>query len=445
MVSGGRGGLFTRCRFFSNFDFLRDVQPLTVTQPKLLSRITCPHCWHRFPPADTLWVASHPSLYGDARLGPEAQRRFLPTRFAPNGNAIDSQGSVCSDVACPKCHLVIPRPMFEMPCLFYSILGSPGSGKSHLLATTTWRLRRTLGHRFRLSMSDADPESNATLNDAEATLFFSDAPNTPAAIAKTEKEGRLYQPVQFGDETVWYPRPFVFSLQPLDDHPLVDESASRAMCLYDNAGEHFLPGGESSISPATQHLTVSRGLLFLFDPTQHAGFREACHDSPDPQFAVVGRSHRQDQILQEAAKRIRTHGGLSQREKYGRPLIVVVTKLDAWAPCVWPEGESLADPVRETSELHGLDRDSVEAVSDSLREVMCEYAPEFVNAAEGFASKVRYIPVSALGRPPVQDPESGALRIRPRDVAPIWAEVPLLYLLGVTSSGLIPTLNRRSW
>ena len=144
--------------------------------------------------------------------------------------------------------------------------------------------------------------------------------------------------MQFGDQTVWYPRPFVFTLQPLPDHPRAAETEkiSRTVCVYDNAGEHFMPGGQSAISPATQHLTVSRGLIFLFDPTQHARFRDACQGhSNDPQMELEGRSHRQDQVLLEAANRIRRHAGLSQNQKYNRPLIVAMTKFDAWGNVLW--------------------------------------------------------------------------------------------------------------
>ncbi|MFK7817990.1 MAG: hypothetical protein AB8G99_04685 [Planctomycetaceae bacterium] len=388
-----------------------------------------------------MWVSTHAKLYGDARLGSEVQRRFLPTRFDPGGNAVDSQGSTCSEVACPKCHLVIPRTMFEMPSLFYSILGSPGSGKSHLLATTTWQLRQALGRRFKLSLTDADPESNRLLNESEARLFFNEEPNKLTAIGKTETEGALYQPVQFGEETIWYPRPFVFSLQPLLNHPNKDDQdLAKAMCLYDNAGEHFLPGGESSISPATQHLTISRGLLFLFDPTQHARFREACVDSDDPQMSTTGRSFRQDQILNEAANRIRTQAGLSQRDKYQKPLIVVMTKFDSWGPFV--SDIELREPIQEVGETSALDKTLVETVSTQMRNVMSNYAPEFVNAAEGFAEHVTYIPVSALGVSPEVDESTGSLGVRPNDVAPSWAEVPLLYLLSLTSSGLIPAFTR---
>lgn len=412
----------------------------------IIARVTCPHCWHRFAAEDTLWVSAHPRLYGDARLGQDVQRRFLPSRFDPSGNAIDSQGSICSEVSCPKCHLVIPRNVFEMECLFYSILGSPGSGKSHLLATTTWTLRQTLGRCFKLSISDADPESNRQLNESEERLFFSEFPDKLTAIPKTQKEGELYQPVQFGDETIWYPRPFVFTVQPLADHPQSDRRAelSRAICLYDNAGEHFLPGGESSVSPATQHLTISRGLLFLFDPTQHARFREACRLSTDPQFTATGRSHRQDQILHEAANRIRTQASIGQQQKYGKPLIIVLTKLDAWGPTLWPECRDLQEAVKVVGDLAGLDVGLIEDVSKEMRKIMTEYAPEFVNAAEGFAENVYYIPSSALGRSPEEDPETGLLGVRPREVNPCWGDVPLLFLVSQTSTGLIPKLVRRN-
>lgn len=315
-----------------------------------------------------------------------------------------------------------------------------------MLATTTWQMRQALGTRFRLSISDADPDSNRQLNESEERLFFNEEPDKLATIPKTETEGELYQPVQFGDETIWYPRPFVFVVQPLADHPHVEkrDEISRAICLYDNAGEHFLPGGESSISPATQHLTISRGLLFLFDPTQHARFREACKsNTTDPQILGTGRSHRQDQILHEAANRIRTHSGLAQQAKYSKPLVVVITKMDAWGPTLWPEWEQLDDPIRDAKQgIAGLETDLIEDVSSRLREILVKHAPEFVNAAEGFAENVTYIPVSALGRPPEVDEGSGMLGVRPNEVQPVWAEVPLLYLLNQTSAGLIPAVKR---
>ena len=184
--------------------------------------------------------------------------------------------------------------------------------------------------------------------------------------------------------------------------------------------------------------------MFLFDPTQHARFREACKaNTNDPQILGTGRSHRQDQILHEAANRIRTHSGLAQQQKYDKPLIIVITKLDSWGPTLWPEWDTVDDPIRDARQgVAGLDLSLIESVSAQMRVIMSKLAPEFVNAAEGFANNVTYIPVSSLGRSPEVDEESGMLGIRPNEVKPVWAEVPLLYLLNQTSTGLIPAVRR---
>jgi hypothetical protein len=47
----------------------------------LVNRVTCPHCWNIFPPDQALWIAQHPDLLGDPRLGAEQPICFLPTRF----------------------------------------------------------------------------------------------------------------------------------------------------------------------------------------------------------------------------------------------------------------------------------------------------------------------------------------------------------------------------
>src|SRR5947207_89582 len=90
---------------------------------KLLTRVTCPHCWESFPPDQVLWISEHVELLGDSMLGPERQQRFLPSRFTVDGNAVDAQGMTCRSLACPHCHLPVPRAMLEIEPLFLSVLG----------------------------------------------------------------------------------------------------------------------------------------------------------------------------------------------------------------------------------------------------------------------------------------------------------------------------------
>ena len=414
----------------------------TRVKVPLQPRVTCSHCWHQFPPEQVLWVSAHPDLRNDPLLGADQQQRFLPTRFTVEGHALDVRGLACKELACPRCHLKVPRAALEMESLYLSIIGAPSSGKSYLLASMTWLLRKTLLKYFQLSMSDASPEANQIVNGYHEKLFLSPEPDQPVYLPKTEKEGDLYEEVTIAGQTLQCAKPFMYAVQPQEGHPGFDDRRhlSRALCLYDNAGEHFLPGFERSNSPVTQHLSLSRALLFLFDPTQHAEFRKVCHGkSSDPQMKKQVGVHQQHQVLEEAAKRIRDQTGLVQSEKYSRPLIVVVTKYDAWNSLT--KGTALQAkwamrPVKN-SQLMGLDIDKLRSVSDQIRSILLEHAGEVVQAAEGFSSDVTYIPVSALGRGPDVDPTSGYLTIRPRDINPMWSEVPMLYALHRSVRGLV--------
>jgi hypothetical protein len=423
------------------------ISELASVRLRLRNRITCPHCWHEFSPEETLWIAEDPGLMGDPRLGDEYPLRFLPTRFDVAGNAIDPKGQICRDLACPECHLSVPRPLFEMQPLFASIMGSPACGKSYFLAAMTWRLRRVMPKYFAVSFGDADPVYNRILNHYEEEQFFNPHQDKIVKLAKTEEQGDLYDEIRMGDQVVRYPRPFLFSLRSLEGHPLhgVKRSASRLLCLYDNAGESFLPGADTAANPVTRHLARSQLLMFLFDPTQDPRFRAACQGKTlDCQVVNPRVTSRQETVLHEAASRIRRYANLSHEEKHRRPLIVIVTKYDAWASLL-PRTKlrKLWIPTNRR-ERFSLDVPYVEQVSREVRDLLWRVSPEIVSAAEGFAERVLFVPCSATGRAPERDPETGNWGIRPRDIKPVWTEVPLLYALCDWTGGMIARAKHNS-
>jgi hypothetical protein len=416
---------------------------------QLLRRTVCPHCWAGFAPEEVLWVSAHADLLGDPRLGPEQQQRFLPTRFTVEGNAVDAKGFACQALACPKCHLGVPRGLLETEPFFVSILGAPACGKSYFLTAMTWELRQDLPLYFALSFLDADPVSNRSLHEYEEVLFLNPKADDllPMAdlIRKTELQGELYDTVLYGNQSVSYPRPFLFALRPQEGHPnyASADRLARVLCLYDNAGEHFQPGQDSAASPVTRHLAESRLLLFLFDPTQDQRFRRLCHEAGNLSPSITGgRTSRQESVLLEAAARVRRYTGLSQNAKHSRPLIVVVTKYDAWAGLLadrdgrepWHQGDGLA----------GLDLERIERRSREVRALMLRTCPEVVHGAEGFTEQVVYVPVSALGQGPVVHPNTKNLAIRPRNIRPVWTTVPLLYGLCRWLPGLLARAKRRA-
>ncbi len=406
---------------------------------RLRSEVTCAHCWHTFAPQDTLWISAHESLAGKDHVvsSDDEQQRFLPSRFSANGLAIDQKGEECTELACPRCHLPLPRALLEMAPIFISILGAPSSGKSYLLASMIWQMRRAAG-AFRMRFDDADPSLNSFLSDYEEKFFLAAQDDQWVTLPKTEMEGDLYVQVMIDGRPVLLARPFVFGIQPLKGHPHQDRvnRLSRLLCLYDNAGEHFLPDQDSSSRPGTGHLARSEVLLFLFDPTQHPRLRSVLRKrSSDPQLAPERVTYQQHQILLEAVNRIRRHAQLPQNEQLAKPLAVILTKYDVWGKLLGEHHFRI-----DSSTIAKLNIDQLRSVSEQIRTLLSKHCPEFVNAIDGVCSDVVYIPVSAVGNSP-EEKDVGdnhkQLLVRPRDISPMWAEVPLLYALHRAVPGLV--------
>lgn len=417
----------------------------------LRAQITCPHCWQAFAPDETLWIAAHSEVMRDPMI-PSEPLRFLPSRFNVNGLAIDVRGGVCEHLACPHCHLHLPRVFLEMAPLFVSIFGSPFCGKSNYLAAMTWQLKTSLRSTFCLDFANKNPLTNQFLGENHTKLFNNPRPNELVLIEKTQQAGELYQPILLKGQRIRLPRPLVFSISPDKGHQAFvpdkpRNPLARALCLYDNAGEQFLPGGESTSQPC-KHLAISKMRLFLFDPTQHPRFRHACQDkSQDPQFRQQKWLYSQDQILAEAANRIRSYSEprLSQSEKIPGHLVVIVSKFDACQNLC--RRKKIMETVL-TRKVHGgssvLDIDALMAVSDEIKAMLSEHAGEVVNEAESSFQNVVYIPCSAFGRPPEQvDDQANLFGIRPKDVRSQWTEVPLLYALHQAAPRLVPATKHK--
>lgn len=415
------------------------MQQLPAT--RVVPKVQCPHCWHGFRPEDVLWVSENPQLMGDIRLGQDQQQRFLPTRFTLEGQARDATGAVCHQLACPSCHLTVPRSVLEMDTTFVSILGSPSSGKSYFLAALCRQLRESLAAKYAVSFTDADPTLNRVVIDYEQTLFVPLDDSKLVSLQKTQLQGTLYSPVAFDTQTIYFPRPFVFSAQPMPNHPASGrtQQASTLLVMYDNAGEHFDPGQDTMAMPGTRHLAHSSAILFMYDPTQAPRFRNACmQGSKDPQLTQHGRVARQETVLQEAIQRIRRYRGLGQTAVLETPLIVVVTKFDVWNHLLGMKSlPEISEHVASVGS-HLLNMTALDGISARVRDLLRVHCPEVIGMAEGFSRDVRYVPCSALGRSPEVDPVGGMLGIRPRDIRPLWAEVPMLYAL----HRLRPTLIR---
>ena len=435
------------------------MSALTTHSPsKIKPRLSCPHCWQEFSSSEFLFIAESPDLPADPKL-PSDRLRFLPQRFNLAGAALDPRGVPCEKLACPECHLQIPRPWLYLNSFFLSIAGAPASGKSYFLASMTWQLRKTMAKSFCSNFTDADPQMNRRIFDSETVLFTgSDDPNKLVRIDKTDIAGSVYNNTVVNGISTRLAQPFTYVLEPMPKHPLMPSASKtrQVICVYDNAGEHFLPGADNITVPVTRHMAKSDALLFVFDPTQDVRFRTACVEPVnDPQMCsgsnteTQGRLHttRQDTVLGNVLTQIRNLNFLPPNAKIKTPLIIVLTKYDAWQQLTrgkFSEGRApeARAPWKTTSDgvINCYTPKRVEQYSAILRELLLDLIPNLVSAAESAVESVTYMAVSATGGPPeLGEPDAQGIRplcYRPINVKPIWAEVPFLhaqYLAGKSS------------
>jgi hypothetical protein len=412
----------------------------TSTPNRLLAEITCPNCWHKFAPEKLLFVARHDRMIGDDIAGADAFRRFLPTRFSVEGHAIDPGGMACQQLACPRCHLELPRPHIEMPPVFFSIIGAPGSGKSYYLAAMTHLLRQQAGG-LGMTFLDADPLINTKLHSYEELLFFSSNPSLPVELPKTlQSDASLVRTISLDGQVQTFPRPFQFIAGPADPAKARERGLFpfRSVVLYDNAGESFLPGSDTTAQPVTLHLAEAQTLLFLFDPTQDPRFRKLCK-SNDPQLKFgtragqTGTLSRQEVILNEAIARVRTYRGISSSQKHKALLIVVLPKADIWSDLI--NLDLKLDPVMP----EGFHTGWMMNVSDRCRALLTQTCPEIVTSCESFCTDVVYIPVSSLGTSPqmIEGPSGPFYGVKPENIHPRWVTTPILAGLHKSVPGLV--------
>jgi hypothetical protein len=413
-----------------------------VTSRRLLRRITCVNCWHEFSPEETLWISEHDSLRGEPRIGDvlgNQQRRMIGERFDSLGKAVDPGGATCPTLACPRCLLSIPEDSLEVQPLIFSLLGSPGTGKSVFLAAMTRQLRLTCPS-LGLTFADADPVLNSHLINDERRMFYEGGTDEWRAIerivTKTEQTETRWRETRIEGLPKRFVPPYTFRISPTGRHPRADAAAqlTTLVCLYDNAGEHFQPGAQDA--GMTLHLSRSMGLMYCFDPTNDPRVMRALKNKAAQQR---GAGERQDTVLAEAAARIRRDTRLGAIERINKPLVMVLPKFDVWEGLLreYLPSAGLRDLLVEWKQhgIRGLAEDAIEELSEGCKTMLRRICPDPLTAAEAVSKEVWCIPAAAVGRSVRM--EAGQFQVR-NPIDPQWAEIPLLLLLRL-GEGVDPT------
>ena len=383
----------------------------------------CPYCRTVSDIGDVLSVSVSPSLLGDTVLGEGEQSRFAPTNFTDNGLALDAEGGVCTEIACPCCHMAIPQDLLQLDQIVMSVVGTAGAGKSVFLASSIWQCRQLLRMKFGVGFRDLAPTWNTWIRAYEEKLFFQQDDTKLQQIEKTDLQAsNISRSVNLRGESVLLPTPSYFRL---DGGKSGD--AERCMVVYDCAGEHFLPGADVHASLVTLHTLSADSILFLFDPSADPRLRPMLDRGSG---TASNYAQMQDVLLAELVAKSKKYMGNRGGRKLKQPLLFAVSKADMLRNALPSDVELYK--VNDAGRL-ALDVSALRKVSDETEAFLDKTVPEVAATARDISNDIWFFPVSALGHNPMAD------GVRPCDIKPMWAELPFIFTLA--QKGIIPTVN----
>lgn len=390
--------------------------------PELGESFMCPYCRTVSDLSDVFSVSVSIGLLGDSVLGAGEQRRFLPSQFTANGLAIDAEGGVCTEIACPHCHMSLPRSLLDTPQMVMSVIGAAGAGKSVFLASCIWQCRQLLLRRFGVGFMDLDPVANRWINAYEEKFFFQEDDTSLQQIEKTDlQDSHISRSVMLNGDNVLLPLPSFFQLR------TKGAAQPESLVVYDSAGEHFRAGADTQSSAVTLNMLNADVLFFMFDPSADPRFRGLIDRG---EGTAQNYAQRQDVLLAEMAARIRRHLGNKSEQQISKPLLFGISKAD-----LLHKELNLNAEVYQSLTTGGtaLDLGALRKMSDQVENLLMSVVPEVVATARDISSCVWFIPVSALGHNPMRD------GVRPRDIKPLYTELPVVFTMA--KKGLIPTVG----
>ena len=383
----------------------------------------CPYCRTVSDLGEVLAVSVSPTLLGDAVLGDGEPARFSPTNFTDTGLALDAEGGVCTDIACPRCHMALPQGLLNMEQIVMSVVGTSGAGKSVFLASCIWQCRQMLRMKFGVGFRDLAPSWNTWIRAYEEKLFFQQDDRKLQQIEKTDLQAsNISRSVNLSGESVLLPTPSYFRL----DGGKPDD-VERSMVVYDCAGEHFLPGADVHASLVTLHTLSADSILFLFDPSADPRMRPLLDRGSG---TASNYAQMQDVLLAELASKSKKYMGNRGGRKLKQPLIFAISKADMLKKSLPMDVELYR---KTESGKMALDVAALRQVSDQTEAFLDGLVPEVSSTARDISNDIWFLPVSSLGHNPMNE------GVRPCDIHPIWAELPVVFTLA--QKGIIPTVN----
>lgn len=187
-------------------------------------------------------------------------------------------------------------------------------------------------------------------------------------------------------------------------------------------------------------------IIFLLAPIFFSNFAISSRLRPFLTKEVISQTderlkiQNQEVLLSETLSRLHKYRVVKSGEKYSKPFFVILSKFDDWDHLLNFDLIQMFPIIDSKDKLsHEFDMYVIMNVSFYIRKILHDKAPEFVSMVEAACSNVIYIPNSALGCAPELLSDGKTWGIKPQNISPVWAEVPLLMLMSYMN--LIPITN----
>lgn len=389
--------------------------------------LACPYCYEEFTARRVLFRCNGRLSRGGKRC-PLAQdeqlaahrgiRRELGPVFQPGGLlAGNTNSAACPDCGgvstyrvCPVCHSQLPAQFGMVGSRLIGMAGAKDSGKTVYMTVLLHELRNRIGAQFGAALMGADDETlRRFASEYEDELY---------------DRGHMFATTQRAAANDGRVDPLVFRFTAAPGGMRGSRPQQSLMSFFDTAGEDF--ESQHSVDVNTRYLACADGILLLLDPLQMKGARELA--APGTLLPGTGPLYQTPEtILTRVTERLlkQNRGG---RERIGKPIAVVFTKLDA----LW-HTFGQGSPLRATPPQNGAfdDSDSRDVHEEMRHQLRSWEGSQIDLILRNHYPRHRFFGVSALGQPPTAGNDVAVSGIQPYRVAD-----PLLWLL--SEFGAVP-------
>lgn len=227
--------------------------------------ITCPYCFETFDSKEIMLRCRNPHCEDDDdnyyeywkdidQNVTKTQRHVYYPRhrfLRKDDTSCDKCGGKNYDYVCPHCHNELPGKMIEEGAEIISVIGGPGSGKTHYIVALLQELRKT-GHQIGLDATLLQVGDNTKFHTEELFKKQIDMLNKQNQVLdQTRKEAPQI--------------PWIVRIDSTDPRVRGQQVPKKSIYLvfYDTAGEHF--NNRKTIEQNAKYLSQSKAVIVLFD------------------------------------------------------------------------------------------------------------------------------------------------------------------------------------